>query len=291
MVVAFEIVLGALLLVGQITVSSWSLFACGGFAIALIGFLDDLRSIRASIRLMVHLAVALLAAGIILRSSGQALQASAAESLSITSICVVVVWGINSFNFMDGIDGIAAMQAIFMAGGGSVLNGVAAGPLWITLALACLAAAAAGFLVFNWPPAKIFMGDGASGFLGFTFAAFALVPHHAPLMSGQVWIILDALFLLDASLTLLRRALRGEPFFEPHRLHAYQHLARRWGHPRITKLYSLVNALWLFPWAYFAVVVPNLSSLAVMCALMPVALGLLVSGAGDRETPNRTLGL
>jgi Fuc2NAc and GlcNAc transferase len=282
-VVAFQIVLGALVLSGQIAVSTWCLFACG-FAIAVLGFLDDLRSIRASIRLVVHMAVAFLAAGIILHSSGQAVQPTAAKILIIACICVVVVWGINSFNFMDGIDGMAAMQTAFIAGGACVLNSVAAGPLWITLSLASLAAAAAGFLVFNWPPAKIFMGDGASGFLGFTFAAFALVPHQAPLMSGQVWIILDALFLLDASLTLLRRVLRGERFFEPHRLHAYQHLARRWGHRRITTSYLLVNALWLFPWAYFALVVPNWRNLAAVCALIPVALALLVFRAGDRET-------
>ena len=145
-----------------------------------------------------------------------------------------LVWLINLTNFMDGIDGIAAVECITVSFGGVLLY-VLSGPSslqWLMplmLASACL-----GFLVWNWPPAKIFMGDVGSGFLGFMLAALSL---QAARLSPRLfwgWVILLGIFVVDATFTLLRRIMRGERFYEAHRTHAYQYAARRFGHRPVT---------------------------------------------------------
>lgn len=113
-----------------------------------------------------------------------------------------------------------------------------------------LAAASAGFLYWNLPPARIFLGDAGSGFLGITIGILALQAGRTDpaLLAG--WIILTGVFLMDASVTLLRRILRRERIWVAHREHAYQHLARRCGsHWPVSAGFALVTALWSTPWA------------------------------------------
>jgi Fuc2NAc and GlcNAc transferase len=133
-----------------------------------------------------------------------------------------VAWMINLYNFMDGIDGIAGIEAIsvgIMGGAFETFSGA------VNLAMVCLllALAAAGFLVWNWPPAKIFMGDVGSGFLGFSFAMLALSSEHLKAAPLLVWIVLLGVFLVDSTATLIGRIKRGERWYEAHRTHAYQY--------------------------------------------------------------------
>jgi UDP-N-acetylmuramyl pentapeptide phosphotransferase/UDP-N-acetylglucosamine-1-phosphate transferase len=139
----------------------------------------------------------------------------------------------NVWNFMDGIDGLAASQAVLVATG---LVLWLAGP-WAALALA-LMAACLGFLPFNFPRARIFLGDVGSGAIGFAIAALAMVllSQRGPMAA---WLMLPlAPFLTDASLTLLRRILRRERWWTPHTQHAYQVCARRHGHVKVTLAYT-----------------------------------------------------
>ena len=141
----------------------------------------------------------------------------------------VGLWWLNLFNFMDGIDGIAAMQTLSMLSVAGALSLVAQPDVihsavwWYML---CIVSATFGFLLLNWPPAKVFMGDVGSLWLGFSIFALALLSIKADWLSYGVWLILAALFVTDATVTLLTRMMRGERWYEAHRSHAYQRLSR-----------------------------------------------------------------
>jgi UDP-N-acetylmuramyl pentapeptide phosphotransferase/UDP-N-acetylglucosamine-1-phosphate transferase len=140
-------------------------------------------------------------------------------------LLVCGVWSINLHNFMDGIDGLLAQQAIFVGAGLALLAWAATQPA-LMVAAAALAAAALGFWCFNRPPARIFMGDVGSGSIGllvFVFSAMLWRVEHALLWPA---LILSSSFVVDASLTLLTRMLRGRRWYTAHREHLYQWLAR-----------------------------------------------------------------
>jgi hypothetical protein len=114
----------------------------------------------------------------------------------------VVVWTTNLFNFMDGIDGIAGSEAVFVSGAGALLNWCQGGAPGLTAAMLCLAAASLGFSRWNWPPAHIFMGDVGSGYLGFTLAVLGLATNQLGNIPIEAWGILGGFFLVDATITL-----------------------------------------------------------------------------------------
>jgi Fuc2NAc and GlcNAc transferase len=158
------------------------------------------------------------------------------------------------------------------------------GQAGISIAFLALAAAGLGFLAWNWPPAKIFMGDVGSGFLGFALASLGLFASQRSGVPLAVWMILNGIFLVDATVTLLRRMLRGERWLEPHRLHAYQHLSRRWkSHLRVTVSVVAINIIWLLPWAWFAATHPNAGIQSVLAAIGPIFLLAFIGRAGAKE--------
>jgi Fuc2NAc and GlcNAc transferase len=157
---------------------------------------------------------------------------------------------VNLYNFMDGIDGIASIEAITVCFGGALVFFIA-GPTdhsWLTPAL--LLASVAGFLYWNYPPARIFMGDAGSGFLGFALAVLCVQAAWVAVGVFWAWIILLGVFVVDASVTLVRRMLRGHRLHEPHRSHAYQYASRKYGtHGRISLAVGAINLFWLLPLA------------------------------------------
>ncbi|GGY20488.1 LPS biosynthesis protein [Rhodanobacter panaciterrae] len=162
------------------------------------------------------------------------------------------VWSINLHNFMDGIDGLLAQQAIFVGGGLALLAWGTAQPA-LALAAATLATAALGFWYYNRPLARIFMGDVGSGSVGlliFAFSAMLWRQNHALLWPA---LILSSAFVVDASLTLLTRMWRGRRWYTAHREHLYQWLVRRGGtHARIDAVYLCWNLLIAAPLAWLA---------------------------------------
>jgi Fuc2NAc and GlcNAc transferase len=185
---------------------------------------------------------------------------------------------------MDGIDGIAASEAVFVAWAGAllaILVHVAPGVSALALAFG---AACLGFLRWNWPPARIFMGDVGSGFLGYVIAVLAIAAARDNDVSLLVWVVLGGLFFVDATVTFVRRLLRREHVFVAHRSHAYQQLSRRWcSHRRVTVWVSTVNVFWLLPCAYAAWTHPLYAHWIVVGALAPVLAGALAAGSGRRE--------
>jgi Fuc2NAc and GlcNAc transferase len=259
----------------------------GGAAVAIVGFLDDRRSLTALVRLAVHIGAALWALAIL----GGLPALRFGDRLTTIGIVgnllgvVSLVWSVNLFNFMDGIDGIAAAEAVFVAWGGALLSSISGTSASVSSAAIVVGAATLGFLIWNWAPAKIFMGDVGSGYLGYILAVLAIASAHDNPTALLTWLILGGVFFCDATVTLLRRLLRGEHVFMAHREHAYQWLARRWqSHSRVTTAVLVIDFCWLLPCALFATKYPAYAAWTVLVALAPVIAMVSMVGAGRVET-------
>src|SRR5437763_1644121 len=147
-----------------------------------------------------------------------------------------------------------------------------------------------GFLRWNWPPARIFLGDVGSGYLGYVIVVLAVAAARDNPSALWVWLILGGAFFVDATTTLIRRTLRNERVHEAHRGHAYQWLARRWGsHAKVTCAVLIVNVLWLLPCAVFATWRPSLAAATVVFAFAPLVL-VVSATSGRRENNDRKHG-
>lgn len=226
----------------------WALLGSGGF-VALIGFLDDHGHVAASWRLFAHFAAAIWALVWLGGAPPLPLFGSEIELgwFGAALAAVFLVWLLNLYNFMDGIDGIASVEAISVGIGGALLYLLAGKPS-LAMAPLALAAATGGFLLWNFPPARIFMGDAGSGFLGIVLGVLSLqAAWQAPQLLWS-WMILLGVFVVDATFTLLRRLLRGEKVYQAHRSHAYQRASRRFGrHLPVTLAVAAIDLLWLLP--------------------------------------------
>lgn len=258
----------------------------GALVIALAGWVDDHGHLSPALRLLAHFAGAAWAVWWIgpFDLGFLPIPATLAAILGPLLSGVGVVWLVNLFNFMDGIDGIAGSEAVCVALGGSLLLWLVGFGVAETAPFVLLAAAVFGFLYWNWPPASVFMGDAGSGFLGYCLAAFVLIGSRLELALGMAILILLGVFVADATVTLLRRAARGERVHEAHRSHAYQHLARRLGrHLPVTLAVIAVNVLVLGPLGWLAVSGVILPIAAVAIAYAALALAVLAAGAGRGE--------
>lgn len=266
----------------------------GGILVSGVGFLDDHRPLPAHVRFIIHIIAAII---VIAMLGGP--REIIVNNLSIhigwfgnILALFLIVWLINLYNFMDGIDGIAAIEAVCVAMGASLIIILSSAEevnnyllstdnkLIIFLLLA-FALSVAGFLVWNWPPAKIFMGDVGSGYLGFIISVFVIYTHITDILNIWVWLILLGVFLVDASVTLATRMITGQQWYEAHRSHAYQNLAQRWGsHKKVTLSVLAINILWLMPIAWLAMRMPESGATITAIAYLPLVISTLVFRAG-----------
>ncbi|MDA8417845.1 MAG: glycosyltransferase family 4 protein [Desulfobacteraceae bacterium] len=231
----------------------------GGLLVAAAGWLDDQGHVSPAWRLLAH--VMAVALGIYGLDGAPALAVagfvvSAGPGLDL-ALGLLLVWLLNLFNFMDGIDGLAVSEAAFVALGAAVIVLARGGGIILSWPFLLLASACLGFLPWNWPPPAIFMGDAGSGFLGYVLGLAALwsVKNGGP--PAPVWFILLALFWVDATWTLAMRLLAGERWWTAHCLHAYQRAARRYqSHKTVTLAALAINLCWLLPLALFATARP-----------------------------------
>ncbi len=246
-VVTFFIGLAILSLCAVVSHRTVAAFAVGGLPIAIIGWLDDRKHVSSLIRLAIHLGAC--GAAVWVYGVEKVCPSSIPPLIGVPIIVVCMAWCVNLYNFMDGLDGFSASEAVFVGVSGALLLGATVAPQ--IHALGFLAAAAClGFLMWNWPPAKIFMGDSGSGFLGFCFAMFAAVTLK---QSGVfVWPILLSVFICDATVTLASRMANGERWSQPHNTHAFQLLAKKSGHAKVTLGLWFVNLLIVLPVAWGA---------------------------------------
>lgn len=261
---------------------AFSALFVGGTIVAVIGFVDDHRHIPAKWRFLVQTLAAIIALSV-LGGLPDIQVGSARISLGLPGdflAVVFIVWLVNLYNFMDGIDGIAAAEAICIAAGAAVLT-VSNSSEFIVVLFLVFSAAAVGFLLWNWPPARIFMGDVASGFIGFVLAVFALISSAMDLLPIWVWLVLAGVFIVDATVTLLTRALRGEQWYSAHNNHAYQKASRAvQGHRPVTLAVILINCVWLLPIAWWVSQHPEFGWWLTLVAWAPLVLFAIYMKAG-----------
>lgn len=221
-----------------------------GLLVSGVGWLDDRRGVAPRWRLLVH---GLAAAWALVWFGGASAIGIGGTAHDLGLIgdalaLVYLVWMLNLFNFMDGINGLASLEALTVAGG-LALVALMVDAQGVVAVGGLLAAASLGFLPWNFPRARIFMGDGGSGFLGLSLGLLTLQAGQAQPLLFWAGVLLAAVFWVDATLTLLVRITRGEPVGEAHRCHAYQHAARRYGHTRVSLAVLVVNLGLLLPLA------------------------------------------
>lgn len=240
---------------------------------AALGMLDDLRGLSIRVRLLLYGAICLAVAILLLQDVIAA--NSFRGSVLVLCAALAMLWSLNLYNFMDGIDGIAALQTLLACAAAGGLSWVYAGDRSYAVFCLLIAAAHGGFLVWNFPPARLFMGDAGSVATGFLLAGLAVIGAVHGQVNPLCWLVLLAVFITDASWTLLWRILTSQPFMQPHKLHAYQRLSRRWNsHVKVDILLLVINALWLFPLACAIQNWPELSLFLVFLAYAPLACGM-----------------
>lgn len=263
-------------------ISIWKSLLLGGAIIAIVGFVDDLHDVPARWRFVVQLGAAFLALSFLPSLPEIAIFGLSLElgMFGYIFFAVSLVWFVNLFNFMDGIDGIAGIEAITVLGSAALILCAQAQFAWLTL-LSYLAVCVAGFLLWNWPPAKVFMGDACSGFLGFTLGLLAIMTSLESAMNVWVWLILFGVFVVDATTTLLTRVTRGEKWYEAHRSHAYQILSRQFrSHRKVSVGVMVINVFWLLPMGFLAAIFPLWGLLICCVALLPLLILAIRVGAG-----------
>lgn len=256
----------------------------GALPVAVAGLVDDWRGLDYRWRILVQLCsavwvVAWLDAFPVIPMPGPDLDAGALWWLILPP---ALVWLCNLYNFMDGIDGLATVQCCFVALAVMLLqwqSSAAINPL-----AAGLGVSAAGFLFWNRPPARIFLGDVGSTWLGFMLGILALLT----IIEGSIpvwsWLLLMGVFLADTTVTLCVRVLSGARWHQAHASHAYQHLARRWGsHGRVLAAVTAINGLWLAPLAWFASQYPQYGVFLAVFGIVPLLLLARGLGAGKNH--------
>jgi len=261
----------------------------GGLLVGAIGWADDCYNLTYRPRLAVHFAAALWTlywlGGFPRLDVGAGSLALGAAGWLVAALGIV--WAVNFYNFMDGIDGIAGGEAVVVGTGGGLLL-LAAGATDLAGLSFLIAAASAGFLVWNWAPARIFMGDVGSGVLGYLFAALAVASENRGAVPMLVWVLLLGVFVVDATVTLVRRALDREVVFNAHKKHAYQRAVQAgWSHARVSTLVMLLSA-GLAALGYLALRIPGhmaVVALGGLGALVLLHTGVVAWAMAERGVP------
>ena len=274
---------------------------CGGLVIAAIGFWDDLRQLSVKIRLGLQLCI--ITASVFVLSPLPSVELwgfTLDASWVLGPIAVLgMMWWLNLFNFMDGIDGLATSEAISVLVMANVLIAFQTPTLFANYSIeqalmALLMVSLLGFIGANWAPAKIFMGDVGSTFLGYMLGILALATLTTGSLNLWVWLVLPGVFWVDATLTLMRRMQRGDQWYLGHQSHAYQRVSRllegleesnsisvrHKAHRKVTFSVLAINVCWLFPWAACSLSFPDWGLLFVGAAWTPLVLLAAYCGAG-----------
>ncbi len=281
-VIVFLLGIIILFKVGLLTTAVLWAFLGAGAWVAVVGFLDDHQHIPARWRLLAHFIGA--AWGLFWLGGLPPLLGFNLGWLGYLLGAFYLVWLLNLYNFMDGIDGLASIEAITVCLGGVLLSVLGLGVIAQTYGLILLIMAVAGFLIWNFPPAKIFMGDAGSGFLGIILGLFSLQAAWQSPSFFWSWLILLGVFIVDATWTLARRFLRGEKIYEAHRSHAYQSASRHYSsHKPISLAVAAINVCWLLPIALWVGLGGLNGLLGLAIAYFPLLLLAIQFKAGLEE--------
>lgn len=233
-----------------------------GLMLSIVSFLDDLYELSPRKRLLTQACVSIVGLYLLGGLSQIDMVFFVIENQIVTNVLAFlgIMWCINLYNFLDGIDGYAGSEAVFLGLAGWL---ILSGDYFLVFIVSVL-----GFLVWNWHRAKIFMGDVGSTLLGYNVAVFAIYSQNSG-TSILIWLILFGLFWFDATLTLVRRYRKGEKLSCAHKKHAYQRLTQRgWTHDKVV-LFSIGINMVLFILGYIAFVFQGLT---IICFIMTIML-------------------
>ncbi|OGL70717.1 hypothetical protein A3B32_00280 [Candidatus Uhrbacteria bacterium RIFCSPLOWO2_01_FULL_53_9] len=247
---------------------AWALVV-GGMAIAVVGWMDERTPLSLWVRVLVHVFAAVYAVWILGGMPVLFVGAPVLLGAPLGFVLAVagIVWFSNVYNFMDGIDGLAGMQAVWVSAIAGALIATLAGTGPFTLIVWLLGASVAGFLVWNWHPASIFLGDVGSVLIGFTFGVLALWTEYTHALPLFVWFILLTPFLVDATATTIKRMLDGKQWYAAHREFSYQLALKNRTHARVVVRVLLLNIL-ASPLAIFAAYDPRFVLPAFLIAVV-----------------------
>jgi len=261
------------------TLIYWLLFPSA--FIAALGICDDLFDLKIGVRLTVQFLIAGLGVYFIWISN----EWSLAMQLPIALIMILcVVWMTNLYNFMDGINGLAALEAISVCISMALIYWIQQANTDVIYLLIIIAASTCGFLYWNFPTAKLFMGDSGSLFLGITLGLLTIESTNNSYRLASAWLIMLGIFIVDASYTLFFRLITKQAFHLAHRTHTYQKIAIKLNsHTRTTLACIAINLLWLLPIAIAAVTTQLNPIAALLIAYAPLLLTAYKCRAGQRE--------
>jgi Fuc2NAc and GlcNAc transferase len=275
--------ISALWLAGQVPSNLALAVVAGGVGAAAVGFTDDVRHLGPTWKL---LAQGVLATLVLLCLGGQPFLhlTQGVTFVDLALSWLALVWLMNVFNFVDGIDGLAATGAIFISFASVLLTLFASlemqpRDLGLALAFALVAVSTLAFLGFNWPPATVFMGDSGSLFLGFVFGSMMAVTVVTDRMTIWTWSILLGYVLGDTTTTTIVRLFMTPKWYEEHRSHAYQNMARMLdSHLAVVLGVLAYSVFWLFPLAVWSTLSPSTGPVGSLLALTPVVVWTLRYG-------------
>jgi len=265
---------------GMIDHAYFMIFFVGGAVVALVGIADDRFELPALLRLGVQIAAAIW---ILYWFGGMPALGMGAVTVDLAGIGTIVaglamIWFFNLFNFMDGIDGMATSGTIYVTASAALIL-LLNNDHSLALLAALLCAAAAGFAYFNWPPARVFLGDAGSSFFSYTIAALILGSLWSDGMSLWTWLILLGYFVVDTTVTLFIRVATVKKWYRAHRSHAYQNLARLWeNHLKVVRLVLLIELLWLLPLALLSVWMHGIAPFITAIAFLPIVVFAVRNG-------------
>ncbi len=250
--------------------------------LALMGWWDDLYHLGARARLAIQAVISF--SGLILMGGLPVLPVFSVTAdfgwLGYLVGLIGMIWLINLYNFMDGLDSLAGLEACFVMMAVVLILLLAEAGINHVIFLAPLVAVL-GFVCWNLPPAKLFMGDAGSNYLGYLLGMLGLYSIAIGHLNVWSWAILLGTFIVDSTVTLCRRMRRGQVWYHAHRTHAYQHWARRLeSHGRVVTVLMLINVAWLLPLAYWSTAWPQGGLALTVVAYAPLAWIAWKSGAG-----------
>jgi len=266
---------------GLIPVNLILVITTGGIVSMIFGFYDDVTSVPPKAKLIIQI---LLSIFIILCADENGISFWYAKPLILVLFNFIIsvtaiVWLLNLYNFMDGIDGMAAAGAVFICLVLALILIMISAEYGLILIPLMLGISCLAFLLFNWPPASIFMGDSGSMFLGYAIGILMIKTISSGYLSIWTWFIIMAYFVTDTTVTLLLRIILVKKWYGAHRSHAYQNLARIWNsHIKVIYIVFAYHVLWLLPLAIWSVFDAIHVMYTCVLAILPVVIWSLRYG-------------
>jgi len=263
---------------------TWVMLALGvgGIAAAVVGFVDDVYEVSPLKKLATQICLAIWLFVVFYAPLYQQLFLNAGvieRLLAILTLIFIPVWLINLYNFIDGIDGMAISAAVFVCATGTIVVALTGGSSVTFFLFSFLGASCLGFLFLNIPPARIFMGDAGSIFLGYCIAAILLLTVEEAEISAWTWICMLSYYVADTTTTTVSRMFLVKRWYGVHRSHAYQNLARiHKSHAKVTYGVVLYNILWALPLSVWSALRPEWRPIAALVSVAPAVVWTLRFG-------------